>query len=130
MNKFSFLLTCFIFSGCSTGANSRIAEKTNLITDLEDYAIASCLALQKEAFLIGQGDAWASVVIQRTKVDTENLMLIYTEVQQLTQKKEMPVIRIETDNVDEKSLPIMYCKEIIDEPSIRSLILQIVHSYD
>jgi len=90
--------------------------------DVESYAIASCLAAQDQPYLRDQGDAWASVIIQCAKGELDVLTAIATAVKAELAKGDMAVIRSETAPMKGKPLPVLYCGEIIDAPSVRTAI--------
>ncbi len=78
---------------------------------------------QPQSYLKDQGDAWASVIIQRMKRQSRYLSCYLTEqVKRENAKGEMAVIRNETGLGKDKILPLLYCYEIIDRPAVRAAI--------
>ena len=61
--------------------------------DMEGYAIASCLTYQASSYLQDQGDAWASVIVQRMKGGIDVLPDLSEAVKKEVSKGEMAVIR-------------------------------------
>ena len=96
--------------------------RSALQRDVEDYAVASCLASQDQAYLKDQGDGWASVIVQRAKGDLEPLKAVAAAVKTELAKGNMPVIRSETEPGKGKALPVLYCNEMIDAPAVRAAI--------
>lgn len=100
-------------------------SRTEVVRDVEGYAIASCLVHQTEPYLKDQGDAWAAVIIQRMKGDLDPLAQIAAQVKAEVAKGEMTVIRDESQADKDKALPVQYCGEIIDKPDVRIAILKV-----
>ena len=90
--------------------------------DVEGYAIATCLTNQREPYLKDQGDAWASVIIQRAKGGLDVFTDIAAAVKAELAKGNMAVMRSETEPTKDKPLPVLYCSEIIDTTSVRAAI--------
>jgi hypothetical protein len=107
-------------SDAATSASDAHA-RTAVRRDVEGYAIASCLAAQDQQYLKDQGDGWASAIIQRGKGSLDAFTGIASAVKAELAKANMAVIRRENETKD-KPLPIMYCSEIIDAPSVRAAI--------
>ncbi|MBR0848041.1 hypothetical protein JQ543_09845 [Bradyrhizobium diazoefficiens] len=96
--------------------------RTALQRDVEDYAVASCLANQDQAYLRDQGDGWASVIVQRAKGGLEPLKAVAAAVKTELAKGNMPVIRSESEPGKGKALPVLYCSEIVDAPAVRAAV--------
>jgi hypothetical protein len=90
--------------------------------DVEGYAIASCLTSQTEPYLKDQGDAWASVVVQRMHGDIDVLAGIAEQVQRENATGDMAVMRDEARPAQGKPLPVLHCGEVIDRPAVRAAI--------
>jgi len=116
-----FLLSAAV-AGCSANAKTIGAPRPEVLRDVEGYAIASCLTNQTQPYLIDQGDAWASVIVQRMKGNLEVLAGIAERVKRENAKGEMAAIRDEAGSGKDKTLPVLYCGEIIDRPSVRAAI--------
>jgi hypothetical protein len=121
-----FPLLCLAVMGCAAKMQPIGALRPEVLRDVEGYAIASCLASQSDPYLKDQGDAWASVIIQRMKGDVEVLDDVLDRVKHENAKGEMAVIRDETGPGKDKALPMLYCVEIIDESSVRAAIQKAV----
>lgn len=112
----------FALSGCLTSIPANVYAQDKVRRDVESYAIASCLVYQKEPYLKDQGDGWASAVVQRSKGDIAALTAVAAAVKTEVAKGNMAVIRSETDKSPDKALPVAYCVEIIDTPSVHSAV--------
>lgn len=122
MRQTLFLAVALTLGGCGATTGTLVSPRTDLLRDLEGYAIASCLVYQSDPYLQDQGDAWASVIVQRSQGDLEVFTNLATQVKNEVGKGEMAVIRDEAGAGKDKALPVLYCGEIIDKPAIRSAI--------
>ncbi len=120
MRRLVFLLLGLAVVGCTARVNTNSAFRPEVLRDVEGYAIAVCLMNQSQPYLEDQGDAWASVVVQRMKGDPSVLADIAKQVNSENAKGEMAVIRSETGPGKDKILPLLYCYEIIDRPPVRA----------
>lgn len=117
------LLACgLVIAGCTPDTNPAGGARTQVQRDVESYAIASCLTQQTEPYLKDQGDAWASVVVQRMHGDIEVLAGIAEQVQRENTNGDMAVMRDETRPRQGKPLPVLHCGEVIDRPAVRAAI--------
>ncbi|WFF83792.1 hypothetical protein [Delftia tsuruhatensis] len=117
------LLACgLVIAGCTPDTNPAGGARTQVQRDVESYAIASCLTQQAEPYLKDQGDAWASVVVQRMHGDIETLAGIAEQVQRENTNGDMAVMRDETRPRQGKPLPVLHCGEVIDRPAVRAAI--------
>jgi hypothetical protein len=105
-------------------------SRPEVIRDAEGYAIASCLTYQAQPDLKAQGDAWASVIVQRMKGSLDALTGIAEQVKRESAKGNMAVIRDESGRGKDKELPVLYCSEMIDTPSVRAAIQKAVTELD
>ena len=112
--------------GCVARVETIGAPRPEVLRDIEGYAIASCLTNQTQPYLKDQGDAWASVIVQRMKGSLDVLTSIAEQVKRENAKGEMAIIRDEAGPGKDKALPVLYCNEIIDKPSVRSAIQKAV----
>ena len=112
--------------GCVAEVETIGAPRPEVLRDIEGYAIASCLTNQTQPYLKDQGDAWASVIVQRMKGSLDVLTSIAEQVKRENAKGEMAIIRDEAGPGKDKALPVLYCNEIIDRPSVRSAIQKAV----
>jgi hypothetical protein len=126
--RLALFLLCVVVGGCAATRTSVQQPDRGTLRDIESYAIASCLWNQRNAFLQDQGDAWASVIIQRAKINIESLTNIAAQVKTETEKGEIAVIRDEIGPNKDKSLPVLYCYEIIDKPTVRAAIQKVADS--
>lgn len=123
--RLALLLWGLTIAGCTPDANPAGAPRTQVQRDVEGYAVASCLTHQTEPYLKDQGDAWASVIVQRMKGDIEVLAGIAEQVQRENAngaKGDMAVMRDETRPGQGKPLPVLHCGEVIDRPAVRAAI--------
>jgi hypothetical protein len=116
------LLLGLIVAGCAVRTETIGAPRSEVLRDVEGYAIASCLLNQTDPYLKDQGDAWASVIVQRMKGNFDDLAGIREEVKREIAKGRMAIIRNETGPEKDKAVPLLYCNEIIDRPKIRTAI--------
>lgn len=117
------LLACGLaIAGCTPDTNPAGVPRTQVQRDVESYAIASCLTSQTEPYLKDQGDAWASVIVQRMHGDIDVLAGIAEQVQRENTKGDMAVMRDETRPGQGKPLPVLHCGEVIDRPAVRAAI--------
>lgn len=120
--RVALLLLVPAIAGCTPDTNPAGAARTQVQRDVESYAIASCLTQQAEPYLKDQGDAWASVVVQRMHGDIETLAGIAEQVQRENTNGDMAVMRDETRPGQGKPLPVLHCGEVIDRPAVRAAI--------
>ena len=116
------LLLGLIVAGCAVRTETIGAPRSEVLRDVEGYAIASCFLNQTDPYLKDQGDAWASVIVQRMKGNFDDLADIREEVKREIAKGGMAIIRNETGPEKDKVVPLLYCNEIIDRPRIRAAI--------
>lgn len=122
------LLLGFVVAGCAIKVGTNGAPRPEVLRDVEGYAIASCFVNQPQPYLKDQGDAWASVIIQRMKGSPDVLAEIVEQVKLENEKGDMAVIRDEAEPGKDKTLPVLYCSEIIDKPAVRTAIQKAVEA--
>jgi hypothetical protein len=122
------LLLGLVVAGCAGKVGTSGAPRPEVLRDIEGYAIASCLVNQPQPYLKDQGDAWASVIVQRMKGSPDVLAEIVEQVRLENKKGDMAVIRDETEPGKDKTLPVLYYSEIIDKPAVRTAIQQAVEA--
>ncbi|MDR1968394.1 MAG: hypothetical protein LBQ32_06850 [Burkholderiaceae bacterium] len=122
MMRIILLLIGLAVAGCTSGVHTIGSLRPEVLRDVEGYAIASCLTYQAQPYLKDQGDAWASVIVQRMKGNLNALAGIAEQVKRESAKGDMAVIRDEANPKKDKTLPILYCSEMIDRPSVRAAI--------
>jgi hypothetical protein len=98
------------------------APRSALERDVESYAIASCLVGLDQPYLKDQGDGWASVIIQRAKGGMPAFRAVAAAVKAELAKGNMAIIHSEEPGAKDKPLPVLYCAEIIDAPSVHAAI--------
>lgn len=125
MRAILFLLVMAV-GACAPKDDTAGAPRTDVLRDAESHAIASCFTYQSEPFLKDQGDAWASVVVQRAKGNIEVLAAIAASVKAEVSKGDMAVVRNESEPGKDKAAPVLYCGEIIDKPAVRAAIQKVV----
>lgn len=128
MRRVIMLLLCLVVVGCTARVDTIGAPRPEVLRDVEGYAIAVCLISQNQPYLKDQGDAWASVIVQRMRGNSDVLAGLVEQVKRENEKGEMAVIRNETGPDKDKILPLLYCYEIIDRPSVRAAIQKAVAS--
>jgi hypothetical protein len=111
-----------LIAGCLAMSISDAQARSAVQRDVEGYAIASCLTEQKEPYLSDQGDGWASAIVQRSHGGLEPFKAVTAAVEAELAKGHMAVIRDETQPMKGVTLPIAYCAEIIDVPSVHAAI--------
>jgi hypothetical protein len=126
--RFFFLLSFLAVAGCSISSGREGAFRAEALRDVEGYAIASCLTYQTHPYLQDQGDAWASVLVQRMKGSIDYLPKIAEKVKAEVDRGRMVVIRDESNAGMDKELPILYCREIVDAPAVSAVIQEAVDS--
>ncbi len=126
MRRVIMLLLGLAVAGCTAGVDTIGAPRPEVLRDVEGYAIAVCLINQSQPYLKDQGDAWASVIVQRMRGNPDVLAGLAEQVKRENAKGEMAVIRNETGPGKDKTLPLLYCYEIIDRPSVRAAIQKAV----
>lgn len=124
--RICMLLSALVVAGCTTKTDTTGSPRPEVVRDVEGYAIASCLVNQSQPYLADQGDAWASVIVQRMKGDLEVFASVAEQVKLETAKGEMAVVRSEAEPGTDKALPVLYCSEIIDKPDVRAAIQKAV----
>jgi len=127
--RIALLLSALVAAGCTTKTDIG-SPRPVVVRDVESYAIASCLVNQSEPYLKDQGDAWASVIVQRMQGDLEVFAGLAEQVKLETAKGEMPVIPNEAEPGADKALPVLYCGEIIDKPAVRAAIQKAIAALD
>lgn len=98
------------------------STRSALQRDVQAYAIASCLSYQPQPYLHQQGEAWASVIIQRSKGNLDAFASIAKQVKLELGKAEMAWARNELGPDKDQALPVLYCYEISDKPSLRAVL--------
>jgi hypothetical protein len=128
--RIALLLSALVATGCTTKTDTIGSPRPAVVRDVEGYAIASCLVNQSQPYLKDQGDAWASVIVQRMNGDLEVFTSLAEQIKLETAKGEMAVVRNEAEPGTDKALPVLYCSEIIDKPAVRAAILKAVAALD
>lgn len=124
--RVALLLLGLTVVSCAPRHSTVATPRTEVLRDVEGYAIASCLTIQTQPYLKDQGDAWASVIVQRAKGSLDVLTGVAEQVKRENAKGNMAVIREEEGQGKDKLLPVLYCGEIIDRSSVRAAIQKAV----
>lgn len=124
--KETIFIVFFLVTACAIEPDINRNLQPQLFRDVEGYAIASCLVSQSNSYLKDQGDAWASVIIQRMQGDPGILLDIVEQVTLEVENGNMAVIRSEVEPEQDKILPVLFCNEIIYQPKIKSKIFEAV----
>lgn len=91
--------------------------------DLEGYAVASCLAAQRDATLRVQGEGWARMIMMgRAKGDPEEWLRLSKAVRGALNPADVPLLKPARAIDPSPELPLAYCGEIIDKPTVRAAI--------
>ncbi|MDY0271450.1 MAG: hypothetical protein RBR37_02940 [Advenella sp.] len=95
---------------------------------LSAYVNATCLANQKEAYLVEQGYAWANaIVMSEMAYDFERVVLpLNAAVKKAMVNKPMLMVLDESAPTKSKSLPLAYCYEISLQADIQALISELL----
>lgn len=119
----NLILCSFAFStltACAATPTASVSGHKAAKRDVEAYAIASCLNYQNQPYLKDQGDGWASAVIQRFKGELDDLTTVAAVVKAEVLKGDMVVIPDETVPECEMALPVAYCFDILNTPSVHA----------
>lgn len=105
---------------------SHATMRTQVEKDVEGYAIATCLTLQKDSdYLKDQGYGWADIIVQRGHGGLDAFDALAAAVK--SEVENHPVPSITPDGPQKpKAMPVYYCAEIIDQPQIRKSIDQTI----
>ena len=90
--------------------------------DVEGYAVATCLASQKQPYLKDQGDGWASAIVQRSHGKVSELNDVAAAVKAEMAGGHVGVIHVDGDPPHDEEAPILYCAEIVDAPRVATAI--------
>ncbi|MFP8967374.1 hypothetical protein ACKC9G_12400 [Pokkaliibacter sp. CJK22405] len=115
------LLFTLIFS------KNLLASPINSITPLQDmteYAMASCLYHQKSEYLQEEGNAWASIIINRMHGAIDVLTEINQAVLKASEQQKPFVVSSETSPTHDRVVYIPYCYEMASTPVVKSAIDQ------
>lgn len=112
-------LVCSIILSVGELRSAEIASRSEVQRDVESYAIATCLTLQKADFLKGQGDGWGSVIVNRGHGDVEDWHPLIRAVKSVVENEHLPVTQGDGKVLE---LPVAFCVEIIDHPEIANVI--------
>ncbi len=97
------------------------APRPQLQRDVEGYAIAACLMQQKSTELQQQGDAWGSIILNRSPATLAAWRPLAAAVKAETQRRPMTLVHGDTA-LGQTEAPVFYCAEIIDTPLVRKAI--------
>lgn len=121
-----WLRVSIVCVACAFLWGSSAFARTAVQRDVEGYAIATCLSQQSEPYLKDQGDAWASVVVQRSQGDIELFHPVQQAVESELKKGNVAAIYQEGDTKHSKPVPVLYCAEIIDAGEVRAAIAKAI----
>ncbi|WP_044560954.1 hypothetical protein [Azospirillum sp. B4] len=121
--RYGLLLVAGLLSSTPTAL---AAGRSSAQRDVEGYAIATCLVAQDQPYLKDQGYGWGEAIVQGRGRDPEALAPVTAAVTAALAKGDMPVARDESNPQQGKALPVLYCGEIIDKPTVRAAITQVV----
>ncbi len=66
-----------------------------------------------------QGDAFASAVLQRSQLDPVELAGLIEAVRTFSKENALPVIRSESLVDEDKTLPVLFCSEVIYDSAVK-----------
>lgn len=119
--KLSIIALVFYITGCSLGYSKDTSTvDTKIIRDLQAYAMASCYTYLSDPYLSDQGDAAASVVIQRSNLHPNDLSALISAVKDYSIKNKQPTMRSENLTAAEKELPVLFCSEVIFDEKVNT----------
>ena len=124
-NEFKVAGLCLLtmmLSACNATFPIKAIDRSAVRRDVESYAIASCLAYQKQPYLKEQGDGWASAIVQRSEGDINALIVVAQAVKAEVAKGKMEVNLNDNGPKHVEVLPVAYCFEILDSPSIHAAV--------
>lgn len=120
MRTFILLVALGAIAAPAWVAPARAAPRAALERDLEGYAVASCLAAQKDETLRTQGEGWARMIVMgRAKGDFEKWRPLGDAVRSALNPADVPLLKPERAIDPAPELPLAYCGEIIDKPRVR-----------
>jgi hypothetical protein len=90
--------------------------------DVEGYAIAACLTKQPEPYLREQGEAWGSVIVERSEGDIEPFTELAKAVDKEVAKGDMAMVHRDDGPARIVKAPVLYCAEIIDQPAVAAAV--------
>jgi hypothetical protein len=122
MRRYILLSLALIVSEFSVEAHPIGSPRSKILRDVEDFAIASCLAKQTQPYLKDQGSAWGYAIIEGGKAPVEDLMLIDDIVKREIAKGDTAWIPDDSNPKEGKAMPVLYCVDIIDTPAVRTAI--------
>lgn len=120
----------FVVAGCTATVDIIEATRPQVLRDVEGYAIASCLTQQSQPYLKDQGDAWASVIVEREKGSLDSMIGVAKQVKREIAKGNSAVIRVEVGPEEDRRLPALYCGEIVDVSAVRTAVQKAVTELD
>ena len=99
------------------------APRPALERDLEGYAVASCLAAQRDPTLRAQGQGWARMImLGRVRGGPDEWRRLSEAVRGALNPAAVPLLKPERATDPAPELPLAYCGEIIDTPAVRAAI--------
>ncbi len=106
--------------GCSSPYSQSDKPLENIsVRDINSYAIASCYTFLTNPYLMDQGDAFASAVLQRSQLDPVELAGLIEAVRTFSKENALPVIRSESLVDEDKTLPVLFCSEVIYDSAVK-----------
>ena len=126
MRSMLLIYVVMVPTGCFSVDTS---QRKMIRQNIEGYAIASCLTYQEFPYLQDQGDAWASVILQRMDEDIGVFSNISEIVKDEMAKGEMAFMRSEGVTAKDKALPVLYCNELIYKTSVQSALTELLKEW-
>ncbi|BFM06014.1 hypothetical protein [Halioxenophilus aromaticivorans] len=76
-----------------------------------------------------QGDAFASAVLQRSQLHPDELTGLIDAVKIFSEQNPLPVVRSENLADGDKTLPVLFCTEVIYDSAVRTEIDKLRANY-
>lgn len=125
--RWMILAAVLLVVGCATsGINKNKIEVASIQKDAHSYAVASCYAFLPNPFLKSQGDAFASVILQRSQLHPNDLAGLISAVKQYMLNTNEAVTRVEREGAEDKSVPVLFCSEVIYDDKVAMEIERLV----
>jgi len=129
MMRILFLPFVLVVAGCATTVERPGEPRSDVLRDVESYAVACCLARQTEPYLKDQASAWASGIVQRSHGDIEHFKGVCKEVEREDAKGDTFVVLMDGKvGRAVKAVPLAHCFEILDTTTVRASIQKAVDS--
>jgi hypothetical protein len=100
-------------------SSAALQARSTLDRDVEGYAMASCLAAAGDPRLKDESDAWASVIVQRSRGGIAPFTALAAAVRAELARRGIDRMSIETPaGASDRPVPLLTCHDIIDAPAV------------